>query len=135
MDDDVTEHRPEWTGEPADWYSAIPAYPRWIAVDSTFTGVRGQLRLPTYYTRYRDRDYACGQRVAWEIPSAIQRVDMYALNRIPVAEPYPGWEWSSVLSETCPDERSPTECLADLRRRLPVIVESAETTDQGSTSN
>ena len=127
MDYDLIEYRPRWTEEPESWYAAIPEYPRWIAVDTTYvydvrTGI--ELRSPMYYTRYRGQDFACGQDVAveTEVHFHVSAVTVYALERLSVDELFPGWYWDPILREACPNDRTPAECLAGVRRRLPTII-------------
>lgn len=123
MDSDVTEHRSAWSGTPADWYALIPAYPRWIAVDSTFGD--GSLRRPTYYTRYRGRDYACAQDGLPGDASEAPSVTVYALDREPDG-PYPGWAWHPIGREACPPDDDAVACLGRMRRRLPAIADAAD---------
>ena len=131
MENDVIEHRRRWSGDPDSWYASIPDYPRWIAVDSRFIDdSRRELLSPTYYTHYNGLDYACSQRVTYEGERHVHlpAFEVYVLERIPVDEPFPGWTWHSLIENPCPDGQLPAECLADVRRRLPAILEAAGTT-------
>jgi hypothetical protein len=125
MNSDVIEHRAEWIGEPERWYSAIPDYPQWIAVDTVYdAGYGRRLSSPTYYTHYCGRDYACGQRVEFEdgIHVAVPVVQVFALERVDDNDLPPGWWWDPLLHVTCPDDRLPSECLARIRRQLPELI-------------
>ena len=132
MDDDVIERRSEWSGAPESWYGAIPAYPQWIAVDSIFDAGTGvQLRSPTYFTHYRGREYACSQQVEFEEGRHVHVpvVQVYALERISVDDPFPGWQWDPLLRETCPQDQTMAACLFGVRRRLSAIIDGTDGAD------